>query len=435
MKRVSRAFCSATTVAAIVACLAAPGLVEPAAAAPGQCRSPAKPGQPIRETPWHQKWLAPERVWPFSTGAGVRVAVIDSGTDASHPQLKGRVLPGFDVLSGKPGGNYDCVSHGTAVASIIAARRTEGIGFAGLAPDAKILPIRISEREVDASGKATGETVTPADLGEAIRQAVEQRARVINLSVVVHSSDDALEEAVEFARSKGVVLVAAVGNQHQNGERPDPLPFPAALDGVIGVGAIDEGGVRVKQSQVGPYVDLMAPGGAVVGATRAFGHNYWTGTSFATPMVSAAAALVLSAEPELTTDEVAQRLIATADPSRGGRGSQAYGAGVLNLYRAVTERLNTVPPVAQPPLPEVHQDPAAVARASRWRNVTELSIGLTLGLGVLTVVVVAFAYVLPRGRRRQWRPVRAPAPVTPRPMEPDEPEEVFFRVPTSANRS
>src|SRR4051794_1266704 len=108
----------------------------PARAAPAACQSPAEPGRVIEQIPWPQRWLAPERVWPFSTGAGVRVAVVDSGSDAGHPQLKGQVLKGFDMLGGGTEGTVDCISHGTAVASIIAARRQPGVGFAGLAPGA-----------------------------------------------------------------------------------------------------------------------------------------------------------------------------------------------------------------------------------------------------------------------------------------------------------
>jgi type VII secretion-associated serine protease mycosin len=440
MNRISWACRGAAAVAgALAACLVAafgllPGMATPAMAAPPPCQSPPKPGEPIRETPWHQKWLAPERVWPFSTGAGVRVAVIDSGTDATHPQLAGpdRVLTGYDELHGLPGGNLDCVGHGTTVASIIAAQRADGIGFAGLAPGAAILPVRISEKDVDASGNAKGEAVGPDGLARAIRWAVDNGARVVNLSVVVYAFDQALESAVAYARSKNVVLVAAVGNQHRTDGKPDPVPFPAALDGVIGVGAIDERGVRVGQSQVGPYVDLVAPGGSVVAATRMFGHNVWTGTSFATPMVSAAAALIIAAEPRITADEVAQRLEATADPSLGGHPSEAYGAGVLNLYSAVTERLNAVPPVVQPPLPDRAHDPIAAARADRWHRITQLATWLALGAGVVTAIVVTVAFVLPRGRRRRWRAVRPAAPAVPQQLDLDEPEELFFRVPRSS---
>ncbi|SCL21541.1 type VII secretion-associated serine protease mycosin [Micromonospora nigra] len=426
-----------TSATALVTAVLATGLAvvvtgPPATAAPAQCQSPSEPGQTITEIPWHQRWLAPARVWPFSTGEGVRVAVIDSGSDSSHPQLAGRVTGGHDALRGTAGGDVDCVSHGTAVASIIAARRQEGVGFHGLAPNATVVPIRISER-TSTDGDGDGETVPAAVLATAIRRAVDEGADVVNMSITLYRPNDEVAEAVRYALGRDVVLVAAAGNLHQDGSRPDPLPYPAAYDGVIGVGAIDETGTRVAKSQVGSYVDIVAPGGAVVAATRVRGHAVWTGTSFATPMVSATAALIRAAEPDLPAAEVARRLVATADPARGDV-AQGYGQGVLNPYRAVTERLTTAAPVAQPPLPDLPRDPAAEARAARWELAGRVALWVGLAFATVALAVGAVAALLPRGRRLRWRPARPAAAPPPRP-EIDEPEEVFFRVPSSMPRA
>ncbi|WP_341718047.1 type VII secretion-associated serine protease mycosin [Micromonospora sp. FIMYZ51] len=419
---------------ALLAAVATGALVVPAPpaahAAPAVCPNPSDPGEVNKQTPWQQRWLAPQRVWPFSTGAGVRVAVIDSGTDSSHPQLAGRVTTGFDALRGTSGGDVDCVSHGTAVASIIAAGQREGVGFYGLAPDATIVPIRVSERS--ATEDDGGETVTAAVFAQAIRWAVDDGADVINMSVTLYRKYPEVEAAVQYAVDQDVVLVAAAGNLHQDGDGPDPVPYPAAYDGVIGVGAIDETGARIAKSQIGPYVDLVAPGGAVVAATRERGHAVYEGTSFATPVVSAAAALIRSAEPRLPAQEVTRRLLATADPARGSA-AQGYGRGVVNPYRAVTERLTSAAPVAQPPLPEVPHDAVAQARADRWALVGQLALWIGLALAVLAVGVATLAALMPRGRRARWRPARPSAAPPARP-EIDEPEEIFFRVPTSMAR-
>ncbi|BCJ59707.1 type VII secretion-associated serine protease mycosin [Micromonospora endophytica] len=420
------------TALALVAAVLTGALVTPAPpavhAAPGYCQSPSDPGEVNTETPWHQRWLAPQRVWPFSTGAGVRVAVIDSGTDGSHPQLTGRVTTGFDPLHGTFRGDVDCVSHGTAVASIIAARQRNGVGFHGLAPDATIVPIRVSER---IAGEVDGEEVSATVFAQAIRQAVDDGADVINLSVTLYRQDPEVEAAVRYAVERDVVLVAAVGNQHRE-EGPDPVPYPAAYDGVIGVGAVDATGTRIAKSQVGPYVDIVAPGGAVVAATHVSGHAVYEGTSFATPMVSATAALIRSAEPRLSAKEVTRRLLATADPVPGNA-DQGYGRGVVNPYRAVTERLTSAAPVAQPPLPEVRYDAAAQERADRWAWFGRVALWIGLALAVLAAGVAALAALLPRGRRTRWRPTRPSAP-PPAGSEIDEPEEIFFQVPTSMTR-
>ncbi|MFB9239366.1 type VII secretion-associated serine protease mycosin [Plantactinospora siamensis] len=357
------------------------------------------------------------------------MAVVDSGTDAGHPQLSGKVLTGFDALRNAPGGDVDCVSHGTAVASIIAAQREEGIGFQGLAPGARILPVRVTERELDQSDNASGADVPAATFARAIRRAVDGGARVINLSVTLYVPDPEVEAAVRYARAHDVVMVAAAGNRHHDDGRPDPTPYPAAFDGVIGVGAIEETGARVGESQIGPYVDLVAPGGQVVAATRLAGHNLYTGTSFATPMVSATAALIRSAEPGLSADEVAKRIIGTTDPARGDA-SLGYGSGVLDMYRAVTERLSTGRPAALPPLPELRHDPAAAARAHRWATIRQVALWVLLGTVVVVGGVAALGVLLPRGRRRRWRPARPAGPPPPRP-EIDEPAEKFFQVPAS----
>jgi type VII secretion-associated serine protease mycosin len=375
----------------------------PAAAAPprGACRSvePAHPAVPL--LPWGQKLLMPQRAWPFSNGSGVTVAVIDSGVDADHPQLRrpGKVLPGRDFyLVGSLPGNYDCVSHGTGVAGIIAADGTPGIGFQGVAPGARILPVRISEREADTDGRS--ETIDPLVLAKGIRYAVDAGAKVINLSVAGDEDDKPVRQAIAYAVRKDVVVVAAVGNRQGLDEGPRPS-YPAAYPGVIGVGAIDTTGARVNASQVGPYVDLVAPGASVLTATRVGGHAYEDGTSFAAPFVSGTAALVRAAWPELTAAQVAQRLIATATPSRGGHSSPEYGAGIVDPYRAVTEGLAGAGrelPAAQLPAPDPHH----VSAVAWWHTrAIQARTAALVATGVMGLVLVV-SWLLVAGHRRRW---------------------------------
>ncbi|TDD61777.1 type VII secretion-associated serine protease mycosin [Kribbella antibiotica] len=402
-------------------------VAQPAAAAPpkGACSNP-EPGRPvIKQLPWAQDLLGVERVWPQTNGARVTVAVVDSGVDADNPQLRGRVLAGQDFHHhGKLPGSYDCVSHGTSVAGIIAATPTSGIGFHGIAPGATILPVRVTDREAN-EGEAA-RTIDPNVLARGIVYAVDQGARVINLSLSGSADRKVIREAIAYAVGSDVVVVAAAGNRQTNGADSTPS-YPAEYPGVLGVGAIGIDGARVNGSQTGSYVDIVAPGGDVLSTTRVSGHNYMSGTSFAAPFVSATAALVRSAWPELTAEQVIQRIEATASPARGGRASNEYGAGVVDPYRAVTEGMlakgAVIPAAAATP-----PDPQVVVARAWWRDAGSRARELTgLSLGMATIVLI-LAIVLAAGRRRRWTASRAEtAPRTRRRTEEPLPEHLFDR--------
>lgn len=426
MKSAAR-FGAAVAVSTLVVQVAALPAIQPAAAAPpkGACQN-AEPAHPTdRLLPWAQQLLKPQRAWPFSTGSGVTVAVVDSGVDADHPQLRraGKVLAGRDFyLVGSLPGNYDCVSHGTGVASIIAADGQTGVGFRGVAPGVRILPVRISERETDNSGQT--ELIDPKILAQGIKYAVDKGARVINLSVAGDQDQTPVRQAIAYAVKRDVVVIAAVGNR-QGTSGGQLLSYPASYPGVIGVGAIDSTGARMSSSQIGSYVDLVAPGGSVLAATRVRGNMYVDGTSFAAPFVSGTAALVRAAWPELTAAQVTQRLMATATPARGGRDSTEYGAGIVDPYRAVTEGMadgvgQQLPPVAVPP-PDEHQ--LAVAAWWRTRGSEARATAILAGAGTATVIVLG--WLLVAGRRRRWTASRSPI-ARAHPAEAELPPEFLF---------
>jgi len=360
---------------------------------------PAEPIPPIAETPWPQRRYDLAAVRELSDGAGVTVAVIDSGVDASHPQLAGAVVAGIDRLGRGDDGRADCVGHGTAVASIIAGRPMPGVSFHGLAPAATILPVRVSER-VETDGTISGEG-NISDLAAGIRAAVASRPRpaVMNLSISTTADHPELRAAIREALAADIVVVAAVGNQH---ERGDPAPYPASYDGVVGVGAIDETGQRLAQSQVGSYVDIVAPGGQVLAAAPGDGHLPVTGTSFAVPYVAATAALIRSRYPSLSRTEVVARLLATADPAPGPRPSPQYGYGVLNPLRALAEVVPGpgagVAPAEEPVI--LGPDPAPITPAPS----TAVTLGAASMLVLAAAAVAAVAAAVPLGRRRRWRP-------------------------------
>ncbi|WP_410810286.1 type VII secretion-associated serine protease mycosin [Micromonospora sp. 067-2] len=367
------------------------------------CASPLAPVRPVTALPWAQQRYDPARLAPLATGAGVTVAVVDSGVDRVHPQLTGHVLAGTDLLDPGGDGTRDCAGHGTGVASIIAAAPRPGVAFHGLAPDARILPVRVSEQQV-VQGRESGRTVSAAEFARAIRWAVDHDAEVVNLSVVLYADDAAVHAAVRYAVDHNVVLVAAAGNLHDNG---DPRPFPAAYDGVLGVGAIGADGGRAAFSQTGAYVDLVAPGSEVLAAAPGQGHQKVEGTSYAAPFVAATAALLREYRPELTAAQVAERIVDTADPAPGTGQGGGYGAGVLNPYRAVTETGNGRRPASPRPvgaLADARADPALVARQTRRATARDRALLVGAAIGTTVVAVVLLALVLPRGARRRWRP-------------------------------
>jgi type VII secretion-associated serine protease mycosin len=389
---------AAVTVTTVLAVLAVP---VPARAAE-VCATPGTPAPITKGTPLEDQVYAPGRLAAFATGRGVRVAVIDSGVDASHPQLRQRVEPGRDFLHDEPDGRQDCIGHGTAVASLIAAGPSGDTGFQGLAPDAEIIPIRISEQaEID--GEAVGQQGTPAQFADAIDFAVAQDAGVINLSLVMTADNELVERAVRRALAAGVVVVAAAGNRGGE-EDGNPTPYPASYQGVIGVGAVTADGTRASYSQHGDYVDLVAIGDRVTVAARAGGHRVDQGTSFAAPFVSATAALIRQRFPDLTPQQVEQRLVATADPAPGGTRSDDYGFGLLDPYRAVTQSLGPATrPAAAPQL--MHpEDPAVLALAQRREHARDMALVFAAVGAGLVLLIAAVAVIARHGRRRGWRP-------------------------------
>ncbi len=376
--------CTVLTIPARAAAFA-PGCAPGAGS--GAENSPAA-GTPA-QTPWAQARLGADRLPVIATGAGIVVAVIDSGVDGTHRAV-GKVIGGGDLLDTAGDGRLDCVGHGTAVASLING------GFHGLAPQATVLSVRVTEQE-EVDGTTVGRTAGSAGLADAIRRSVDEGAQVINLSLVSYTDNPRVRAAVAYAVSSDVVVVAAVGNRAAEG---NPTPYPAAYDGVLGVGAIGLDSRRLAGSQVGPYVDLVAPGAQILAAGLPDGFTVHEGTSFATPFVAAAAALVRQYRPNLTAAQVASRLLATADPSPGGPHSPEYGAGLVNPYRALTDQLGA------PTGPARSTSPIAEKRASNGAagddHAQALTIaGVAVGLALLALLGAAIG---PRGRRRRWRP-------------------------------
>jgi type VII secretion-associated serine protease mycosin len=364
---------------------------------------------------WPEQRLQFSRAWAFAQGAGVTVAVVDSGVDASHEQLAGQVVAGWDVTGGKAvkGGTSDCAGHGTAVAGLIAASPVAGRAMVGVAPGARILPVRESWG-IDSHGHAT--VSTAETLIEAIRVAVDSGAQVVNVSVTVPDTQlrepqrQAFGDLARYAFGRNVLIVAATGNRSQY---PDlrgqefatyPARLAAQFRNVIAVSGITSDGKVDADAVTGPFVTVAAPDRGFPSTMEHGGLVSVAGTSYAAPLVSGMAALVRSRYPELSAAQVRVRIEATADRPSTDLPNPQVGYGVINPLAAVTAVLPPVSspvalPTGAPPLDVVTpKDAALKARALGSAAVAVLVAGLLL----------SGALVVRRGRRRGWRPGRSP---------------------------
>ncbi|MFB6582496.1 type VII secretion-associated serine protease mycosin [Streptomyces sp. NPDC056402] len=279
----------------------------------------------IRSQQWHLDAMKADEIWKVTTGKGITVAVIDTGVD-QIPELAGQVLPGtvFPVGDAPSGRDNDYDGHGTGISAMIAGtgKHPSGDGAYGLAPGVKILPIRVPDVLEDA--KAPWKVA-------AIRFAADSDAKIINISQGTSGKpedDRDRAEAVKYALSKGKLVFAAAGN---SGDSTNELEYPAATPGVVGVGAVDPNGKSTSESQHGPQIDLAAPGIDVVTACKGkTGVCKTHGTSGSSALASASAALIWSAHPDWTNNQVLRVLLNTAGkPTDGVERNDYVGYGIV----------------------------------------------------------------------------------------------------------
>jgi type VII secretion-associated serine protease mycosin len=286
-------------------------------------------GDEYREYQWDLDKMSVPDAWEQSTGADVVVAVIDTGVDGNHPDLSGNVLTGYDAIDDTEGGDSDGNGHGTHVAGTVAAVTGNGEGIAGVAPDAKVLPVKV----LDAEGSGWS-----SDTAEGIVWAADNGAQVINLSLGSDSSTEAEETAVAYAIDNGVTVVAAAGNEREEGS---PTSYPAAYEGVIAVAATDADDEIAEYSNRGDYVDVAAPGSAILstypGDLTEDGSEYaeLSGTSMAAPHVAAVAALIKAVQPDLSPDGVQNALESSAVDLGEDGFDEDFGHGRIDAAAAL----------------------------------------------------------------------------------------------------
>lgn len=294
-------------------------------------------GDTYRDLQWGIDDLGAPVVWPATKGAGTVVAVVDTGVN-QHPDLVANLLPGYDFVDGDTDASDTSTSgatdsHGTHVAGIIAAVMDNTIGGAGAAPEAKILPVR-------ALG---GDGGTFSNIASGIVWAVDHGANVVNLSLGGSSASQTLQNAVTYAEQHGVVVVAAAGNDGPTGDPSYPAVYPTTL----AVAAADSTDTVASFSTRGSYVDVAAPGVNIASTDGLSSYSYRSGTSMATPFVSAAAALLHAAFPSCTPEQLRTALMATAEDigDTGLDTASGYGLARVDLaYQALLT--GTVPALA-----------------------------------------------------------------------------------------
>lgn len=389
------------------------GAAQPAAAADVQSKQ------------WYLGAMQAEEMWKVTRGEGVKVAVIDTGVNSATPSLQGQVLKGLDATKapGEETDDYD--GHGTTIAELIAGTGKAG-GLKGLAPGSKIIPMRIGDTEFEDKHSSN-----PRDSSDAIRAAADSDARIISMSFGSRFYMEREGQAVEYAERKGKLFFAAVGN---DGNQRNDREYPAAFPQVVGVASADRDGKVAEYSQHANTVDIASPGNDIPFWCDNSFQSYCSGdggTSAATAIASASAALIWSAHPDWTANQVLKVLFDTASRDwKKGERSKYLGHGLIrpsmNILKGkgdpgdpdvspLTQQKSTGPvdspaPAAASsvsPQPaknggnggdtEKSDEPVAAGEAKPQGN--ESRLGLTLGVAAVVVVLGAVAYAAVRRRR------------------------------------
>lgn len=366
------------------------------------------------EAPTALAQLGAEDAHRLATGKGIVVAIVDSGVDAGNPHLAGVMVGGVDLVGDgeRADGMTDTTGHGTAIAGQIAAQPVAGSGVVGLAPDARLLSVRVfrSDQKQDID---KGFGPSSQRIADGIHWAADNGADIINVSISQTTDSPELRAAVEHAAAVGALVVASGGNRASDPEGEDGVRYPAGYEQALGVAAADGSGRATESSFHGPQVDVTAPGFNVLTAATGGGDCIFAGdapaSSFATGYASAAAALVAEAHPEDPPAGWAYRLTATALRADADQRDDVDGWGFIQPVAAiellpdettrgpVSPYFDTTESAARPPATTVDPDHGASPFLLTREAALFTAIGGASLLGVLGILIVL--------RRRRETPV------------------------------
>lgn len=292
------------------------------------------PNDTLYSSQWALPKISAPSAWDVTTGSALTIAVVDTGVEAGHPDLAGRIIAGYDFAN-RDADPADDNGHGTAVAGIAAANSNNARGVAGVNWAASVLAVKAFD--------STGNGYT-SDIAEGIMYSADGGARVISMSFAAPYPTYAMETAIDYAYSKGCVLVAAAGNNARNS-----VSYPAAFSKVIAVGATDSSDALASWSNYGSEQDVVAPGVSVMSTTRGGTYANFSGTSAATPFVSGLAGLVLAHKPGASQAEVASAIRAGAVDLGAAGWDTRFGWGRIDAARTLAAVGGSTPPPPPPP--------------------------------------------------------------------------------------
>jgi len=364
---------SAATFAGVMVALSVPALASADELSDGQ---------------WYASFLQLSSAHEISSGQGVTVAVVDTGVDAHHPDLKGRVLAGADFSGGGQTSTGDGLTdndgHGTEMAGLVVGHGK----VVGVAPSARVISVR--DRATSAAGGS-------ARLAEGIRWSIDHGARVISISSG-GTEDLLLKQIIEAAIARDVVIIAGAGNTTQR----STVQYPAAYPGVIAACGVDRKGNHSSISVTGPELVLCAPSDGISSTLPGGRYAIGTGTSESTALIAGAAALVRAKFPQLSAAEVVHRLTATAtDKGTPGR-DDVYGFGVVNIVDALTKNVPPLIPsaasssVSQPSAAETDEPDGLANSIQPWH----VALAGVCCLATLALLGGLAGYLIVRRRRR-----------------------------------
>lgn len=286
----------------------------------GKSSKPPSPPPPAQVIPWGIQQIGANVAWSATTGAGIKVAVVDTGIQAAHPDLSANYKGGVNIISSRRSPEDDN-GHGTWCAGMIAAANNT-IGVVGVAPKASLYAVKVLDR--NGSGFAS-------DVIKGIEWCVAQQMDVVSMSLGMNADVQALRDVCAQAYDAGLVLVAAAGNDGDADAATDDVDYPGAYDSVIAVGATDSQNMHPSWSSDGSTVELSAPGVQIRSTYKGSAYAIGDGTSAACPHVSGSAALLLAAEPGLSPYDLRVRLTSTATDLGTTGWDVFFGAGLVNV--------------------------------------------------------------------------------------------------------